>query len=319
MGLSCNRTGTATLLGALTLAGLSLPCTYVLPVLGNEISPDQTLGDESSTLRQVSDRRTQVEGGAIRGRHLFHSFSDFSIRELQEVYFANPSGIEAILGRITGDRPSSILGTLGVDGEASLFLLNPNGFVFGENAVLDIRGSFVASTSDRFEFANGLDFSATHPNAAPLLTVDVPVGVQLGESALGDIDSLAQLSTGQDLTLDGRDIAVQGGLAAGGDVTVQATQTLQVRDQVSQPFLASAGGQLELQGNAQLDISALSHPESYILAGDTLTLRSSAPVIGDGRFQSGDSFRVATLEDQPGDLRSPNDPVIRSAGDVTLN
>lgn len=326
MSLSFNRTGAVTLLGVLTLAELWLSSgklgyqvSYAQPRPGNRIVPDRTLNDESSTLRQVNDRRTQIEGGAIRGRHLFHSFRDFNVQQFEEVYFANPSGIEAILGRITGDRHSDIFGTLGVDGAASLFLLNPNGFVFGENAVLDIRGSFVASTGDRFEFANGLEFSATNPDAAPLLTVDIPAGVQLGNSALGDIESLAQLSTGEDLTLMGHDVAISGALIAEGNLTVQATDTLQIRDSVNQPFIASAGDRLHLQGNTQLDIFALNHPNSYLQSGDTLTLRSSSPVIGDARYQSGGSFRVETLEGEPGDLRSPNDPVIRSAGDVIIN
>ncbi|NEQ10889.1 MAG: filamentous hemagglutinin N-terminal domain-containing protein, partial [Moorea sp. SIO4E2] len=73
--------------------------------------------------------------------------NDFNVEELQRVYFANPAGIENIISRVTGTNPSSILGTLGVDGAANLFLLNPHGIIFGANAQLDIQGSFVASTA----------------------------------------------------------------------------------------------------------------------------------------------------------------------------
>ncbi|MGQ9871340.1 two-partner secretion domain-containing protein [Leptodesmis sp.] len=82
-------------------------------------------------------------------------------------------------------RKSDILGTLGVDGGANLFLLNPNGILFGPNAQLDVRGSFVASAANRFVFGNGLEFSVTNPQAPPLLTINITPGLQYGSSRPG--------------------------------------------------------------------------------------------------------------------------------------
>ncbi|MEM6404020.1 MAG: filamentous hemagglutinin N-terminal domain-containing protein, partial [Cyanobacteria bacterium P01_D01_bin.116] len=117
-----------------------------------QITPDNTLGSESSvvTPNQLikdipSDR---IDGGAIRGQNLLHSFSEFNINEGRGAYFSNPTGVENILTRVTGNNLSNILGTLGVDGGANLFLLNPNGIFFGANAKLDINGSFVGSTAN---------------------------------------------------------------------------------------------------------------------------------------------------------------------------
>ncbi|HAA28965.1 MAG TPA: filamentous hemagglutinin, partial [Cyanobacteria bacterium UBA8553] len=130
-----------------------------------QLTPDSTLGGESSIItpgviinRQPADR---IDGGASRGANLFHSFREFNIGAGREVYFANPAGIENILTRVTGSTRSEILGTLGVSGNANLFLINPNGIVFGSNARLDMRGSFLASTASSFKFADGIEFSAT--------------------------------------------------------------------------------------------------------------------------------------------------------------
>ncbi|NEP01058.1 MAG: filamentous hemagglutinin N-terminal domain-containing protein [Symploca sp. SIO2E9] len=139
----------------------------------------------------------------IKFSALFHSFSEFNVNEGERVYFNNPSGIDNILTRVTGSNLSNILGTLGVDGGANLFLLNPNGIVFGPNARLDIQGSFFGSTASGFKFADGSEFSATNPAAPPLLTISVNPGVQWGPTLSGaTITNQGNLETGQDLTIE---------------------------------------------------------------------------------------------------------------------
>jgi filamentous hemagglutinin family protein len=112
-----------------------------------KITPDNTLGSEHSTVTPQNQLVDRVDGGAIRGTNLFHSFQEFNIGEGRSAYFANPTGIENIISRVTGGNLSRILGTLGVLGKANLFLINPNGIIFGANAKLDVNGSFVASTA----------------------------------------------------------------------------------------------------------------------------------------------------------------------------
>ncbi|WP_052055544.1 filamentous hemagglutinin N-terminal domain-containing protein [Myxosarcina sp. GI1] len=155
------------------------------PVLA-QITPDSSLGNENSTVipnASVKDAIADlIEGGAIRGNNLFHSFEQFNVSDGNSVYFASPDGIANILTRVTGDNISEIFGTLGVDGTANLFLLNPNGIVFGENAALDVNGSFFATTADSFVFKNGFEYSATNADAPPLLTVNIPIGLQMGDN-----------------------------------------------------------------------------------------------------------------------------------------
>ena len=140
-------------------------------IASSQLRVDNTLGNENSVVVQdVSANR--IDGGAIRGHNLFHSFSEFNVSEGQGVYFNNPQGITNIFSRVTGNNSSSILGKLGVLGNANLFLMNPNGIIFGPHASLDLGGSFVATTANAIQFNEQGVFSASSPETPPLLTVN---------------------------------------------------------------------------------------------------------------------------------------------------
>ncbi|NJN86930.1 MAG: filamentous hemagglutinin N-terminal domain-containing protein, partial [Leptolyngbyaceae cyanobacterium SL_7_1] len=304
------------------LASLSLTWLGFGEVAKAQIVPDETLGNERSRLnRDVpvrGQRGDRIDGGASRGSSLFHSFLEFNINEGQRVYFANPAGIDTILGRVTGTDVSDILGTLGVDGGANLFLLNPNGFIFGENAQLDISGSFLASTADRFEFFGGGDFSATNPQAPPLLTVNVPIGLQYGVGQRGAIANAGALTVGQDLALLAETLDLQGQVQAGRDLTLYGEDTVRIRDTPTQPFIAAAGQNLLVQGNQAVDIFALNHRGSGFYSGGEMTLRSASTIGGDAHFSAIGGFQIEQLNGTPGDLFSPYDPIILTSGDVTI-
>lgn len=181
-----------------------------------QIVPDSTLGTERSIVTPVNPLSDRINGGAIRGTNLFHSFSDFNVNEGRAAYFANPNGIENILSRVTGTNPSHIFGKLGVLGNANLFLLNPNGVIFGANATLDLRGSFITSTANSIIFTDGILFSATNPETQPLLTINVPIGLQFGTNQPGAILNMGSLAVelGQNLALVGGTVVSTGQLAA---------------------------------------------------------------------------------------------------------
>ncbi|MDV2997295.1 MAG: hypothetical protein N4J56_007000 [Chroococcidiopsis sp. SAG 2025] len=137
-----------------------------------QLAPDTTLGSENSTVTSTGAVDT-INGGAIRDANLFHSFREFNVDEGRAAIFTNPAGIENILTRVTGANPSNILGALGViGGNANLFLINPNGIIFGQNARLDVGGSFVATTANAVGFGEQGVFSATNPSNPGLLTVN---------------------------------------------------------------------------------------------------------------------------------------------------
>ncbi|QYO64126.1 hypothetical protein [Leptolyngbya sp. 7M] len=76
---------------------------------------------------------------------------------------------------------------------------------------------------------------------------------------------------------------------------------------------------MELQGNRVVDIFALNHPNSGLVSGGDMVLRSANQVGGDAHFWSGGNFRVERLNGSLGDLYSPHDPIIRVTGDLTFN
>ena len=90
-------------------------------------------------------------GPGQTGPNLFHSFGSFSVGAGDVANFQNDSGLATsnILGRVTGGMQSDIFGTIRTTdfGAANLFLINPAGWLFGPSAVLEVGGSFHASTA----------------------------------------------------------------------------------------------------------------------------------------------------------------------------
>ncbi|MEC4813550.1 MAG: filamentous hemagglutinin N-terminal domain-containing protein [Scytonema sp. PMC 1069.18] len=214
-------------------------CSYAIA----QITPDSTLGAESSVVTPdvviKGIPSEQIDGGAIRGTNLFHSFQQFNINAARGAYFSNPTGIENILSRVTGGNPSNILGTLGVLGNANLFFINPNGIIFGPNASLDVGGSFVATTANAIQFGDLGFFSATNPNAPPLLTINpsallfnqIAAPIENRSRADAGADSSGntgyfglRVPNGQSLLLVGGDLKADGGgmVAFGGRIELGA-------------------------------------------------------------------------------------------------
>jgi filamentous hemagglutinin family protein len=186
----------------------------------SKIVPDGTLGNESSVVvRNFRGLSVEaIDGGAQRGQNLFHSFQEFNVSEGRGAYFYSPdAGIVNILARVTGGNPSEILGVLGTFGNSqpNLFLINPNGIIFGRNARLNVGGSFFASTANSVVFDNGYQFSATNPQAPPLLTINVPLGLQFGANPGRIVNqSVVGLAVqpGRTLALVGGEVALEGGI-----------------------------------------------------------------------------------------------------------
>ncbi|MBD2165530.1 S-layer family protein [Calothrix membranacea FACHB-236] len=167
-----------------TFAGFGLISGMIACAVCNSSVNAQVISDGTlkTTVSQSGNHFTITNGDRV-GNNLFHSFSQFSIPSQGSAFFNNALDIQNIFSRVTGGSVSHIDGLIQANGSANLFLLNPAGIIFGKNASLNIGGSFIGTTANSIKFADGTEFSATNLSAAPLLTMSVPVGLQLGANA----------------------------------------------------------------------------------------------------------------------------------------
>lgn len=207
---------------------------------------DNTLGRENSRIVPnveingvLSDL---IVDGAQRGTTRFHSFEEFHVDRNRGVYFDAP-GVENILSRVTGGNSSEIFGTLGVIGSnANLFLMNPNGIIFGPDARLDVNGSFVATTANAIELGERGTFSASEPEESSLLRVR-PTAFLFNQIANQPLNSIT----------------------VNGELTVPANQSLLLVGGNPSPSAAATGRILLNNGrlaalSGRVDVAAIAEP-----------------------------------------------------------
>src|SRR6476661_7672602 len=281
-------------------AALFFPLLLLFPFPAiAQIIPDNSLGAESS--RTVPDTinnlpSDRITGGATRGVNLFHSFGEFNINTGRGAYFENPSGIANIFTRVTGGNPSNILGNLGVLGNSNLFLINPKGIVFGPQARLDLRGSFVCSSASGVVFNNGFEFSSANPQTVPLLAINIPVGLRFRDNpgAIVNASSVTQViqdttipvglavPPGQTLALVGGDLIFNNGFASAFSGNIQLGS-------VASPGLVSFSitpiglglNYTKVGKLGQIEFSGLSAVTASGLGGGAIALRGGNVILRD--------------------------------------
>lgn len=203
-----------------------LPLTIVntKPLSAQPIAP---ASDGTGTTITSPDGQTyNINGGSLSGdgANLFHSFEKFGLDAGQTANFLSNPQIQNILGRIGGGNASIINGLIQVTGgNSNLYLMNPAGFVFGQNASLNVPGAFTVTT------ANGIGMGGSWFNAVGTNNytglVGTPNRFAFTMSDPGSIINAGNLAvgSGQNLSLLAGEVLNTGSLSApGGNITIAA-------------------------------------------------------------------------------------------------
>lgn len=250
------------------------------PAFAQAIAP---AADGTGTVVTPQGSQFTITGGTQAGANLFHSFQRFGLSQGQTAQFlANPQ-IQAILGRVTGGEASVINGLIQVSGgNASLFLMNPAGIIFGSSASLNVPASFLATTATGIGFGDR-SFNAIGSNDYARL-VGTPTSFAFGTAFPGAIVNAGTLavSPGQSLTLLGGLVINTGTLTApGGQITLAAVPGQSfVRLQQPGSFLSF---ELAPLAAATASLAPLSLPE--LLTGGNLRNATGLIVSADGTVQ----------------------------------
>jgi filamentous hemagglutinin family protein len=307
----------------LFLLGLGLVGAWNCGAAQAQVTSDGSL---STRVNSVDGQNFVIEEGDRAGNNLFHSFREFSVPIGGSASFNNAVDVQNIFSRVTGNSISNIDGLLRSNGGANLFLLNPNGIIFGAGAKLDIGGSFIGSTADRLRFLDGTVFSAVNPAGNALLTVSTPIGLQFGQNpapirvnnvpstGLPDLQNLGlQVRSGQSLVLAGGNIVMNGGRIAtfGGHLAIAG--------------LANAGeiGLSQVGNIFQLNLANLRRSNLSLTNGSFIFANAPAPTPSGSiqarniKLSQGSTIVSGVTADFPADFRIGS-LQINATHDVTL-
>lgn len=128
------------------LCGLLAVLQLLLPSLVAALPTDGHVAGGSATVQQTNPNTLNVVQASERA---ILNWKSFSIAADEAVHFVQPSANSIALNRVVGTDPSVILGRLQSNGR--LFLLNPNGILFGAGAQINVGGLLATTLQIRDE------------------------------------------------------------------------------------------------------------------------------------------------------------------------
>ena len=317
----------------LQLSFCTFSCLYACSAL-SQVTSDNTVNTQVNQNGNVAE----ITGGETRGGNLFHSFQDFSVTTGNEAFFNNANNISNIFSRVTGGNISNIDGAIRANGSASLFLINPAGILFGENARLDIGGSFLGSTSSSILFEDG-EFSAVDNLSEPVLTINAPIGLGFRDEP-GDITNLSRANDGRGLEVNpdknisllGGNISFDGGiviapggttelggLSAAGDIGINEDGSLSLPEGIEKADVSLRDGALvrvRAEGGGFINVNA----RNFSLSQESVLLGGIESGSGSTEAQAGDiTINAESLLAEDNSQVSTATEGIGDAGNIFVN
>ncbi|MGD1860876.1 MAG: CHAT domain-containing protein [Leptolyngbyaceae cyanobacterium] len=213
---------------SLCRTAIATPLLLSLAVLNHSSAGAEGIVPAGETDTQVTSSGPDhtITGGmtAADNQSLFHTFTEFNLLTGESATFITDPAILNVLSGVSGGNPSVIDGLLQVSGSAAnLFLINPNGILFGPNAALNLQGSFTATTADQVNFGTG-EFDLVNSVEYATL-VGEPQSLHFSLAQPGSVVNAGELavSPGNSVVLVGGQVLNTGTVSApGGDVLISA-------------------------------------------------------------------------------------------------
>ena len=289
-----------------------------------------------------------LTGGLLssNGENLFHSYSRFDLPQTDQIanFIASSEQVNNILGRISSGDASVIEGTIQVTGSpnANLFLLNPAGIVFGQEAQLDVPGDFTATTANGVNFGENLfsasgDFSHDLLNGTPnILTFNTTEpGALLNQSDLTNNNGSLRIIGGTvispgALSIAGSEIVV-GSVPVGNSFSLESNSITELPASLPNEFsanilsleeLASEGGfdgNLGEAGDLTVaDISSSGGNTTLVSGGNIDTTAGTLNSGGSSEEDGGSVSITATGDITTGSIETASGDGGISQGDIDI-
>ncbi|MBD2595685.1 CHAT domain-containing protein [Nostoc spongiaeforme FACHB-130] len=275
-----------------------LLCLIPTTAIAQNITP---ANDGTGTIVNTQGNNINISGGSLSSdkANLFHSFSKFGLDANQTANFLSQPSIQNILGRVTGGDASIINGIIRVSGgNSNLYLINPAGIIFGQNASLNVPASFTATTATHLGFGNNNWLNAVGSNNYSQL-IGTPNSFVFDSSVASAIFNQGNLAVpnGNNLSLFGGTVVSTGSLSApGGNVTIAAVP-------------GSSLLKVSLAGNPlSLEIQPLNSTNDNLPSNDLATL-----------LTGGGGGNANNLVVENGEVKLTGSGLTVSNGDVVVN
>ncbi|WP_176394311.1 GLUG motif-containing protein, partial [Chromobacterium violaceum] len=217
------------------------------------------------SIRQTGSTTTVVQNS----QNLSLNWNSFNVSPNETVNFIQPNRTSLAVNNILGNSPSQIMGHLNANGQ--LWLINPNGMIFGRNAQINV-GSLVASTLSPSSNSNNDTIQFKGSGSGSIINQGHISAAQGGYVALlgnavsnqGTIEATA----GTVALAGGSEIAV--GFADNQLVGIQVNKSILNNFAENQQLIQADGGQVIMTAGAHDSILGSAVNNSGIIEARTL-------------------------------------------------